>query len=88
MVSVNDYSNVAVGAVNKHKGLLLSLANKELSRQLKVCTSTWLEWRGGNDKPALFYADFAEMAWLVAYMHQDMDHLAWAVLRGPQLAYW
>ena len=67
MVSVTDYSNVAVGAVSKHKGMMMNLANKEIARQLKVCTSAWMEWRGGTDKPALFYADFAEMAWLVAY---------------------
>ena len=77
MVSANDYSNVAAGAVTKHRGMMMTLANKEITRQLKVCTSSWMDWRGGDDKPSLHYADFAEMSWLVAHMHPDMDHLAW-----------
>ena len=78
MLMIDSYADVATKAYTKHQGLYMGLANKEIARQLKVCTSAWMEWLGGTDKPAMFYADFSEIAWHACVMDKDMDDLVWA----------
>ena len=62
MLQHNDLAKTSTKSVNKHQGLYMELANKELSRQLRTCTAAWMEWPGGEDKYAMYYADFSEMA--------------------------
>ena len=44
---------VATDDEASRKGLWLTLANQEVARQLRTCTSEFVQWVGGVDKPSL-----------------------------------
>ena len=60
---ITTYAPVEVDSHKKHKGTWMGLANKEVARQLKVCTQEFIQWAGGTENPVLPSEDLAEMAW-------------------------